>query len=303
MLLMLFMLSLMGGFCSGLLGVGGAVLLIPLLLAVPPLAGVGSLSMHEVSGITMLQVFAASATGYLAHRRSGFVHPATVLSVGLPMGLFSFAGAAASRWMSGRTLLFLFGILVALAFLMLLQPTADEHGGAVAYSCRRVRSAVCGGTVGLLSGIVGAGGGFILIPVMVRILAAPMRIAVGSSLGIVFLGALMGSAGKLVTLQVPWRFLLPVVAGSLPSALAGARISHRISPTRLRQVLLVLVLLIFLKTWYDLLWGRPGCRPAKGRDKAVARMRSFCPPQSAMPPVRSAILPRSVALRPSRRNA
>lgn len=257
MQLTLFVLSLLGGFCAGLLGVGGAVLLIPLLLAVPPLVGAGSLSMHEVSGITMIQVFAASATGYLAHRRSGFVHPATVLSVGIPMGLCSFAGAAASRWMSGRTLLLLFGIMVVLAFLMLWKPTSDENGGATGYACRRVRSAACGGGVGFLSGIVGAGGGFILIPVMVRILGAPMRIAVGSSLGIVFLGALMGSVGKLVTLQTPWPYLLPVVAGSLPSALAGARVSHLISPARLRQVLLCLVLVILIKTWRDLLLGCP----------------------------------------------
>ena len=255
MLLTLLFLSIVGGFCSGLIGVGGAVVLIPLLLGVPPLLGTGSLNMHEIAGITMIQVLAASITGYLAHRRSRLAHMPTIVTVGIPMGLLSFVGAAVSRSMSGHLMLGLFFILVVVAFLLLLRPAPGESSPEQSpeFTFRKLPSMASGCIVGFVSGVVGAGGGFILIPIMIRILKIPMRVTVGSSLGIVFLGALMGSVGKIITLQVQWAYLLPVLAGSLPASLCGAYVSKRISPCRIRQVLLILVLVIMCKSLYDLI--------------------------------------------------
>jgi len=253
MILTLFVLSLFGAFCSGLLGVGGAVLLIPLLLTVPKLVGVGELSMHEVAGLTMIQVLAASLTGTLAHRRSGFTHMPTIMSIGIPMGIFSFAGAAVSKTMSGDIMLITFGCLVVLAFSMLLKRSANESADVSDIKFNKFPFIVVGSCVGFVSGVVGAGGGFILIPVMTRILRIPMRAAVGSSLGIVLIGALMGSLGKILTLQVQWIYLVPVIGGSLPASLLGAYISKKIQPSRIRHVLLLLVLIILIKTWYDII--------------------------------------------------
>ena len=253
MVLTLFLLSLVGGFFSGLLGVGGAVVLIPLLLAVPPLVGVGRLSMNAVSGLTMVQVLAASATGCLAHRRSGFAHARTIVTIGIPMGAFSFLGAAVSKSMTSQSMLVLFGCLVALAFVMLLRRTSGEHEEAASdFEFNGFLSVVSGSAVGLASGIIGAGGGFILIPIMIRLLKIPLRVAVGSSLGIVFIGALMGSVGKMLTLQVEWVFLVPVIGGSLPAALLGAQVSKSIPSSRVRYILLTLVLLVLVKTWCDI---------------------------------------------------
>lgn len=248
----LFVLSLVGGFGSGLLGVGGAVLLIPLLLTVPKWVGVDELSMHEVAGLTMLQVLAASVTGWLVHRRHGFTHAPTMLSIGIPMGLFSFAGAAVSKSMSGQVMLFIFGCLVALAFLMLVRGSHNESVETTDFEFRRWLFIGSGSCVGFVAGVVGAGGGFILVPVMIKILRIPIRVAVGSSLGIVFIGALMGSLGKIITLQVESQYLLPVIGASLPGSLLGALVSKKIPPARIRHILLFLVLLILVKTWYDL---------------------------------------------------
>jgi len=111
---------------------------------------------------------------------------------------------------------------------------------------------IVGSSVGLVSGIVGAGGGFILIPLMVGILKLPMRLAIGSSLGIVFIGALMGSIGKIMTLQVEWLYLIPVIAGSIPSALLGSYICNKSCPANIRYLLLAMVFLAALNTWKDI---------------------------------------------------
>ena len=102
-------------------------------------------------------------------------------------------------------------------------------------------------------GIVGAGGGFILIPVMTRILKIPMRVAVGSSLGIIFIGAFMGSLGKILSLQVEWAYLIPVLAGAIPAALIGARLSKKLPAVYIRYSLLVIIFLTILKTWSEIL--------------------------------------------------
>ena len=244
----LFGLSLFGGFCSGLLGVGGAVVLIPLLLSVPPLLGVEPLTMHAVAGITMIQVLVSSATAGLTHRRGGATHFPAILAIGIPMGVMSFAGAALSRHVPGIALEAAFGVVTGVAFALLLKPSPGEDGAESAFAFNRAAGAASGGVVGFISGMVGAGGGFVLVPVMTRLLKFPIKLAVGSSLGIVFIGALMGSLGKILSFQVAWAHLLPVVAGSIPASFLGAHVSRRLPARVLRRILLGLVFAIFLKT-------------------------------------------------------
>ena len=73
-LLTLAALGFAGAFTSGLVGVGGAIVMIPLLLYVPPLLGVGSLDIKTVAGVTMAQVLAASVMGAWTHGRSAMLH-------------------------------------------------------------------------------------------------------------------------------------------------------------------------------------------------------------------------------------
>lgn len=254
MFAVLFGVSLVGGFCSGLLGVGGAVVLIPLLLSVPPLVGAGVLDMHQVSGITMIQVLGASAMAAWIHRRAGVMHGPTVFWIGIPMGFFAFAGATASGFVDSRVLEIVFGCIVAVATMLLLRCSSGESDGTVDFSFSRGASSVCGSAVGFVSGMVGAGGGFVLIPVMTSVLRIPMKVAVGSSLGIVFIGAAMGSIGKILTLQVAWSYLVPVLAGSLPASVIGSRMSQALRPTTLRLILLALVVVILIKTWWGILF-------------------------------------------------
>src|SRR5205823_7032340 len=70
----LFALGFIGAFVSGLVGVGGALVMVPLLFYVPPLLGVGSLDIKHVSGVTMAQVLAAALVGAFAHGRSAMIH-------------------------------------------------------------------------------------------------------------------------------------------------------------------------------------------------------------------------------------
>jgi uncharacterized membrane protein YfcA len=254
MTIVLLGVSCVGGFISGLLGVGGAVILIPLLLSVPPFMGVGELDMHTVSGITMLQVCVTSALGALIHRHSGNLHTAGVIAVGIPLAVCAFLGAVISGYVHADVLHIFFGVLVLLPFALLPPERKDSPELEVeSFSPHRGGCIAVGSSVGVLSGLLGAGGGFILVPLLVTLLKFPLKMAVGSSLGIVFLGALSGTVGKISSGQVVWAYAIPVLLGSVPMVHLGSAVCRRLSPHHIRHLFLVLLAIVALHTWLDIL--------------------------------------------------
>jgi uncharacterized membrane protein YfcA len=258
MIVTLFFLGLLGGFLSGLLGVGGAVIMIPLMLTVPSLLGVGDLSMKAVAGLSMVQVLVSSISGMVIHKKNNFVNGKVLLSVGVPMGLCALAGAYFSQYMHDRTLLLFFGVLVLVAFFMLLFKKENSIGSdepVEEFRFRLIPSVLIGAFVGFVSGSVGAGGGFILIPLMVTVLRVPLKVTVGTSLGIVFIGALTGSVGKLLSAQVGLMLIVPLICGSIPAAQLGAKCSKTLKPSTIRWLLLGIVFASTVKVWWSIFCG------------------------------------------------
>jgi uncharacterized membrane protein YfcA len=254
-LLALVVLSLVGAFVSGLVGVGGAIVMIPLLLYVPPLLDVGRLDVKTVTAVTMVQVFVAALSGMVAHHRRRAVRRDLALVGGLAMALGSLTGAVLSHWADDRTLLLVFGLMTLSALLLLFVPTETvgqpifaEH---VAFN-RPKAVAVCA-IVGLAAGLVGAGGAFLLVPLLMVVVGLPIRITVGSSLAITALAATAGVAGKVATGQVPFTPTLAVVCGAVPGAQLGAMVSRRLTGAGLRRVLFVVTLGSAVRVWWDLL--------------------------------------------------
>jgi hypothetical protein len=252
----LLLLSVLGGVLSGLLGVGGAVVMIPLMLSVPPLVGVGALTMKQVAGISMLQVLASSISGLLVHRGNGQVNGRALSWVGFPMAGAALVGGWASKFADDQTVLAVFAALMVVALVLLIGFKRDDAQGALRHGgdipVDPARAAAIGVGVGIASGMAGAGGGFLVVPLMMVVLRMPLKVTVGTSLGIVFLGSLAGAIGKILADQVEWRFLLPVLIGSIPAARLGAKLSHALPSRVLRLLLLVLVALSLVKSVWTL---------------------------------------------------
>ncbi len=98
MIVALFFISLVGGFLSGLLGLGGAVIMIPLMLTVPPLFGLDRLEMKTVAGLSMVQVLASAVSGIIIHKKNNFVHTGILVRIGVAMGICSLIGSYASKY-------------------------------------------------------------------------------------------------------------------------------------------------------------------------------------------------------------
>ena len=248
-------LGFAGAFASGLVGVGGAIVMIPLLLYVPPLLGVGSLDIKTVAGVTMAQVLAASVMGAWTHGRGAMLHRRLALWGGAAMALGSLAGAVGSRFVGGRVLLLVFA-LMATAALLLMFITPVEPGraaGGETMPFNRAEAVGIPGAVGVMSGLVGAGGAFLLMPVLIGIMRVPVRLSIGTSLAMAGAGALLGFMGKLATGQVPFVAAAVVVAGSVPGARIGAHLSRRAPVGVLRWVLGAVIALAALRVWIDVL--------------------------------------------------
>lgn len=199
-------------FCSGLLGVGGAILLIPALLYLPPLFGVGSLEMRTIAAISMMQVLAASLVGVFGHKRQGFVSIPLVAWMGSAILIASLTGALVSKGAGNRLLEAIFAsmAIIAATVMFIPRPAADDEAREVPFN--RPLAVLIASGVGFFGGMVGAPGAFLLIPLMIYALNLPTRIVLGSTLGIVLLSALAGAAGKLATGQVPYGLAAALIA-------------------------------------------------------------------------------------------
>lgn len=251
-----FVLGGVGAFVSGLLGVGGAIVMIPLLLYVPPLLGVGALDIKSVAAITMVQVFVAAVSGMIAHGRHRAVNRRLALVGGTSMAAGSLAGAVASKYVPERWLLVVFAAMVTLAFALMLLPEAppDVAAPADVKEYDAVRTAVTAGGVGIAAGLVGAGGAFLLVPLLLVVVGVPIRVTIGSSLAITAVAATAGVLGKAVTGQIPVPPALVVAASALPGAQLGAAASRRLSGGALKRALRVVIVLTGVKVWWNVLF-------------------------------------------------
>ncbi|HEX2756544.1 MAG TPA: sulfite exporter TauE/SafE family protein [Candidatus Limnocylindrales bacterium] len=241
-------LAFAGAFLSGLVGVGGAIVMIPLLLYAPPLIGLQTLGIKTVAGITIVQVTAAAFAGLLGHRQG--IHRDLFMVLGPSMVVASFLGGLTSRFFEPVVLEAVFAAMATLAAAMMLllrRRTAAEIDGPTAFS--RPAAIGTGVGVGFAAGLLGAGGAFFLIPVMLYGLRIPVRSTVGTSLAVVAVSALAALLGKAVTGQIDWILAAALVVGALPGARLGSYVSGRTRTDRLVVVLGLVISLVALRMW------------------------------------------------------
>lgn len=251
--LLIFLIGAGGGALSGLLGIGGGIVTAPLLLYLPRFFGLEPLTMHVVGGLTISQALFASLCGGVAHWRTGNVDRRLAGVMSGVIFLAALVGGAGSRWFGHRFLLGLFLLLSLTAAVLIMLPQPKEEGVAYApgsFSTAKAVSVALG--IGLLGGLVGQGGSFILIPLAVTFLKVPLRIAMGTNMVIIFFASMAGFLGKAATGQVPLLLTVALLAGILPGSLAGVSLSRRVPTGALRLALSGLILAACARVALDL---------------------------------------------------
>jgi hypothetical protein len=247
-------LGLVTGFLSGLLGIGGGIVMAPLLLYIPPICGLEPLSMRVVAGLTIVQGLFGCLSGAFTHKKFNFVSNKLSIYMGASIFIAAATGGAGSHYVSNEILLFIFASLAFVAsFLMLLPVKKDpEKPDVTILTFSRFKAVIAASGVGLLGGLVGQGGSFILIPLMTSFVKIPTRIAMGSNLAIVLLSSFAGFLGKAITGQIQWLMAIPIVLTVIPAASFGGYASRIIPVKKLRWILAVLIALAAGRMWYSL---------------------------------------------------
>lgn len=217
------------GLSLGLLGGGGSILAVPLLLYVADMPA------KEAIATSLLVVGATSAVAVIPHARARRVRWRT----GLIFGVAGMTGAYAG----GRVAASIPAVVLLGAFALMMLATAvamirDRRNPAVKPQPRElpVLHVIAEGvTVGLVTGLVGAGGGFLVLPALVLLGGLPMGVAVGTSLLVIAMKSVAGLAGYLHSTPVDWSLALPVTAAAVVGGLIGGALAGRLDADRLRK--------------------------------------------------------------------
>jgi uncharacterized protein len=240
------MLALLGyglaslmGLTLGLIGAGGSILAVPILvylLGVQPVVA---------TGYSLLVVGCAALAGAIRYQRNGLVNRKAVLLFAAPAMLSVLATRtylvpALPDPLAGipkdSFILLLFALLMLLAARFMLRPMKLQPSPTAALTLGRIAKLIAGSAgVGLLTGMVGAGGGFLIIPTLIALFGLSMKEAIGTSLAIIAINSLVGFKGDIaagIALDVP--LLGAFLALTLVGMGLGTTLAKRIEGDRLK---------------------------------------------------------------------
>ncbi|BBX19913.1 permease [Mycolicibacterium duvalii] len=223
------------GVLLGLLGGGGSI------LAVPALVYGMDLDIQQAIPISLIVVAAASAVGVLPKIRAGQVRwgmAAIFSAAGIPATV---AGSALSRHLPESALLIGFAVVMVVAGIRMLTDhggtgtACQTEGGQVNWRRCAPRSVGAGLVVGLLTGLFGVGGGFLIIPALVMVLGVEMTTAIGTSLLIIIANSVAGVASHLSAITVDWTVTGAFVAAAMAASLVAGYFGTKVDADRLQR--------------------------------------------------------------------
>jgi uncharacterized membrane protein YfcA len=236
------------GAALGLLGGGGSVLTVPIFVYVL------GFSPKEAIAMSLAVVGATSGMGTVAHWRAGNVNVRVAAVFGALAMLGTLIGVRLARFVPGTTQLVLFAAVMLVAAILMLrgQSPAEEtdRGRAVQPVISPMRVVPAALLVGSLTGIVGVGGGFLIVPALV-LMRMSLRQAVGTSLLVITGTCVVGFVGYLGQVRVDWLAVAVVAAGTLPGITLGSYLHQFVPPSMLRRgfavFLVVMAAIIFIE--------------------------------------------------------
>ena len=226
------------GVSLGMLGGGGSILTVPIFVYVAGFAAKSAVAM------SLPVVGATSLVGAVSHWRSGNVHARSALVFGTLAMAGAFAGAKLSVLLTGEMQLALLGVvMLAAAIGMFRRRPEPAAAGPRVVGVRRVLPLVALG-VGVLTGIVGIGGGFLVVPALVLLAGLPMKQAVGTSLVVIAMNATAGLLGYVGTMSISWSYVALFSTLAIAGILAGSHLVRFVSPNTLRRAFAVFLVVM-----------------------------------------------------------
>jgi len=233
MLVLAVVLALLVGLSLGLLGGGGSILTVPILRYVL------GMDAHEAIALSLLVVGTTSLAALVPHARKRRVRWRTGITFGLAGMAGAFAAGRVAHFIPASILLTSFGVMMFVTAFAMLRPKRAVTSAAAAQESPRelpiAKVLAEGVVVGAVTGLVGAGGGFLVVPALVLLGGLPMELAVGTSLVVIAMKSLAGFAGFVGHTHVDWALGLSISASAVLGSIAGGLLVSRIPASHLRS--------------------------------------------------------------------
>jgi uncharacterized membrane protein YfcA len=239
------LLAAVVGLSLGLLGGGGSILTVPIFVYVL------GFDAKEAIAMSLAVVGVTSLFGAVGHWRAGNVNLRVALIFGAVAMVGTFLGARLSTFVSGAVQLLLFAAVMLVAAWFMLRGravtpvgAATAHGDDGPVEMPIAHIVLEGLAVGILTGLVGVGGGFLVVPALVLLGGIPMKQAVGTSLLVIAMKSATGFLGYLDQVEVAWGTLVTFTVVAIAGILAGSFLVRFVSQEALRRSFAVFLLVM-----------------------------------------------------------
>lgn len=225
-------LALLIGLSLGLLGGGGSILTVPMLVYV-----VG-LEPKQAIATSLLVVLITSAVAFITHARAGRICVKVGILFGLAGMVGAYGGGRLSHYVPGTVLLLVFAMIMVFTAVAMIRgrgKIASDEEQVASNEPALLKIVLDGVAVGAVTGLVGAGGGFLIVPALVLLGRMPMKSAVGTSLMVIVMNSFASFLGHAGHTPVNFKLALLITAFAVTGSLFGGYFSKRISETKLRR--------------------------------------------------------------------
>ena len=222
-------LAVLVGVSLGLLGGGGSILTVPLLVYV------AGMEPKEAIATSLLVVGVTSAAGAVSHARAGRVQWRTGLLFGAAGMVGAYAGGRLGEYVPGDLLLLGFALMMVATSVAMLRGRKGGDSETAHHQLPVARVLLDGVVVGLVTGLVGAGGGFLVVPALALLGGMPMPVAVGTSLLVIAMKSMAGLAGYLSSVHIDWALAGAVTFAAVLGSIIGGRLAGMVRPAHLRK--------------------------------------------------------------------
>jgi uncharacterized protein len=228
------------GVMLGAMGSGGSILTLPVLVYT-----------SNAVAMSLAIVGATSTVGALLHRRQGNFHLKAFALLGITGIVGAYLGSTLTRLLPASTLMLVFaGLMVFVGVLMLIGATSRLSPGY----CRPIRCAATGAVVGFLTGFLGVGGGFLIVPALIVFAGLDMKDAVGTSLAIIALNSTSGLLGQMRSADINWTLTVLFIAACIAGMLIGVAAVRRVATSTLNKLFASLLIAVGLTVGGTQLW-------------------------------------------------
>ncbi|MDX2055626.1 MAG: TSUP family transporter [Polyangiaceae bacterium] len=239
-------LAVLVGLAVGMLGGGGSILTVPILVYV------AQVEPKSAIATSLFVVLVTSVVAAIPHALAGHVKWRTAWVFGGTGLVGAYFGGRLSFFLPASILLLAFGgLMLVTAIAMIRGRASSDMKGDIFVrqsGTRLLRFGAEGLAVGLVTGIVGAGGGFVVVPALAMLGGLPMATAVGTSLVVIAMNSFAGFVGHAADVSIPWSVAIAVSVPAVIASAFGARLAQRISDAWLRPIFgwVVLLMAVFM---------------------------------------------------------